>query len=232
MPIAVDHLKSKQVADLAERLRIDYHHIDILVNDIWGAELLKGGPAEWNTPVWEHDLDKGFHILRLAIDTHITTSHHLLPLMTDRPGGLVAEITDGTTEYNASNYRISVFYDLAKVSVNRLAFSQGHELAPFGCTAVAITPGFLRSEMMLDNFGVGESNWRDALLPERDGPTAPADFARSESPRFIGRAIAAIAADPNRQRWNQRSVSSGELGTEYGFTDADGSRPDFWHYQR
>lgn len=143
VPIAVDHLKSKQVADLAERLRIDYHHTDILVNDIWGAELLKGGPAEWNTPVWEHDLDKGFHILRLAIDTHITTSHHLLPLMTDRPGGLVAEITDGTTEYNASNYRISVFYDLAKVSVNRLAFSQGHELAPFGCTAVAITPGFL-----------------------------------------------------------------------------------------
>ncbi|MER2221936.1 MAG: SDR family NAD(P)-dependent oxidoreductase, partial [Rhodococcus sp. (in: high G+C Gram-positive bacteria)] len=152
VPIAVDHLESTHVADLAERLRADYQHIDILVNDIWGAELLKGGPAEWNTPVWELDLDKGFHILRLAIDTHITTSHHLLPLMIDRPGGLVAEITDGTTEYNASNYRISVFYDLAKVSVNRLAFSQGHELAPFGCTAVAITPGFLRSEMMLDNF--------------------------------------------------------------------------------
>ncbi len=232
VPIAVDHLKSKQVADLAERLRADYQHIDILVNDIWGAELLKGGPAEWNTPIWEHDLDKGFHILRLAIDTHITTSHHLLPLMIDRPGGLIAEITDGTTEYNASNYRISVFYDLAKVSVNRLAFSQGHELAPFGCTAVAITPGFLRSEMMLDNFGVGESNWRDALSPERDGPTAPPDFARSESPRFTGRAIAALAADSNRKRWNQRSVSSGELGTEYGFTDTDGNRPDFWHYQR
>ncbi len=228
VPIAVDHLKSTRVADLAEQLRTDYGHIDVLVNDIWGAELLKGGPAEWNTPVWEHDLDKGFHILRLAIDTHITTSHHLLPLMIDRPGGLVVEITDGTTEYNASNYRISVFYDLAKVSVNRLAYSQGHELGPFGCSAVAITPGFLRSEMMLDNFGVTESNWRDALLPNRDGPTAPPDLARSESPRFVGRAVAALAADPNRARWNQRSVSSGELGAEYGFPDIDGSRPNFW----
>lgn len=230
VPIACDHLKGAQVAHLAERLRRDYGHIDILVNDIWGAELLKGGPAEWNTPLWEHDLDKGFHILRLAIDTHIITSHHLLPLMIDRPGGLVVEMTDGTTEYNASNYRISVFYDLAKVSVNRLAYSQGHELALFGCTALALTPGWLRSEMMLDNFVVTESNWRDSLDPEHDGPTAPPDFARSESPRFVGRAVAALAADTDRSRWNQQSVSSGELGSEYGFTDIDGTRPDFWRW--
>ncbi|MDI9916887.1 SDR family oxidoreductase [Rhodococcus sp. IEGM 1379] len=228
IPIAVDHLKSTQVAHLAERLRADFGHIDILVNDIWGAELLKGGPDEWNTPVWEHDLDRGFQILRLALDTHIITSHHLLPLMIDRPGGLLLEMTDGTTEYNASNYRISVFYDLAKVSVNRLAYSQGHELALFGGTAVALTPGWLRSEMMLDNFGVAESNWRHALDPKREGPTAPPDFARSESPRFVGRAVAALAADPERGRWNQRSISSGELGIEYGFTDIDGTRPDFW----
>ena len=228
IPIAVDHLKSTQVAHLAERVRADFGHIDILVNDIWGAELLKGGPDEWNTPIWEHDLDRGFQILRLALDTHIITSHHLLPLMIDRPGGLVVEMTDGTTEYNASNYRISVFYDLAKVSVNRLAYSQGHELAPFGCTAVALTPGWLRSEMMLDNFGVTESNWRKALDPEHEGPTAPPDFARSESPRFVGRAVAALAADPERARWNQCSVNSGELAVEYGFTDIDGIRPDFW----
>ena len=101
----------------------------MLVNDIWGGELLKGGPAEWNTPIWEHDLDNGLRILRLAIDTHLITSHHLLPLLIDRPGGLLVEVTDGTTDYNASHYRISVFYDLAKVAVNRLAFSQGHELA-------------------------------------------------------------------------------------------------------
>ena len=102
----------------------------MLVNDIWGAEILKGGPAQWNTPVWEHDLDTGLRILRLAIDTHIITSHYLLPLLIQRPGGLLVEVTDGTTEYNASHYRLTAFYDLAKVSVNRLAFSQGHELEP------------------------------------------------------------------------------------------------------
>ena len=110
------------------RRRSDHGHIHVLVNDIWGAELLKGGPADWNTPIWEHDLDKGLRILRLAIDTHLITSHHLLPLLVDEPGGLLVEVTDGTAEYNASRYRLSVFYDLAKVAVNRLAFSQGHEL--------------------------------------------------------------------------------------------------------
>ena len=111
-------------------MRDDHGRLDVLVNDIWGAELLKGGPAQWNTPIWEHDLDDGLRILRLAIDTHLITSHHLLPLLVERPGGLVVEVTDGTTDYNADDYRISVFYDLAKVAVNRLAFSQGHELAP------------------------------------------------------------------------------------------------------
>ena len=139
--IAVDHLEPDQVQRLAEQIRRDHGHIDVLVNDIWGAEILKGGPAEWNTPIWEHDLEKGLRILRLAIDTHLITSHHLLPLLVDEPGGLLVEVTDGTSDYNASTYRISVFYDLAKVAVNRLAFSQGHELEPFGATAVAITPG-------------------------------------------------------------------------------------------
>ena len=201
----------------------------MLVNDIWGGEVLKGGPAEWNTPIWEHDLDKGLRILRLAVDTHLVTSHHLLPLLIDRPGGLLVEVTDGTAAYNASRYRISVFYDLAKVAVNRLAFSQGHELAPHGATAVAITPGFLRSEMMLDTFGVTEERWRDALDPAAER-SAPADFALSESPRYVGRAVAALAADPDRARWNQQSVNSGQLATEYGFTDVDGSRPDIWRY--
>jgi NAD(P)-dependent dehydrogenase (short-subunit alcohol dehydrogenase family) len=231
--IAVDHLDAAQVARLADRIRDEHGHVDVLVNDIWGGELLKGGPTEWNTPVWEHDLDKGFRILRLAIDTHIITSHHLLPLMIDRPGGLVVEVTDGTDDYNASRYRISVFYDLAKVAVNRLAFSQGHELAPHGATAVAITPGFLRSEMMLDAFGVTEETWREAVDPARAAegkPTAPPEFALSESPRYVGRAVAALAADPDRARWNQASVDSGRLALEYGFTDIDGSRPDVWRF--
>lgn len=227
----LDHLDSRAVDALAGRIRREYGHIDILVNDIWGAERLKGGPAEWNTPVWQHDLDKGLRILRLAIDTHLITSHYLLPLLIERPGGLLVEVTDGTTEYNATHYRLSVFYDLAKVSVNRLAFSQGHELAPFSASAVAITPGFLRSEMMLDNYGLTEDGWRDALDParkERGLPVAPPHFAQSESPRYVGRGVAALAADPNRAKWNQQSVTAGQLAREYGFTDLDGSQPDAW----
>ncbi|HEU5308537.1 MAG TPA: SDR family oxidoreductase [Acidimicrobiia bacterium] len=220
--VAVDHLEPTQVAALAARVRDEQGRLDVLVNDIWGAEVLKGGPSEWDRPIWEHDLDDGLRILRLAVDTHLVTSHHLLPLLVERPGGLVVEVTDGTTEYNADQYRISVYYDLAKVGVNRLAFSQGHELARVGGTAVAITPGFLRSEMMLEAFGVREENWR-----EFDGPP---DFAVSESPRYVGRAVAALAADPDRARWNQRSVTSGELAETYGFTDVDGSRPQVWRY--
>ncbi|MEO6570216.1 MAG: SDR family oxidoreductase, partial [Ilumatobacteraceae bacterium] len=157
--VPVDHLDPGQVADLAAMLRRDHGHIDVLVNDIWGGEQLMGGPGEWDTPIWEQDLDRGLRLLRLAIDTHLVTSHHLLPLVVERPGGLVVEMTDGTRDYNARNYRISVFYDLAKISVDRLAFSQGHELAGRGATAVAVTPGWLRSEMMLEAFGVSEANW-------------------------------------------------------------------------
>ncbi|MGH3671936.1 MAG: SDR family oxidoreductase [Pseudonocardiaceae bacterium] len=230
--VVVDHLESEQVKRLAEQIRTDHGHIDVLVNDIWGAELLKGGPAQWNTPIWDVNLDEGLRILRLAIDTHLITSHHILPLLIDEPGGLLVEVTDGTTDYNASRYRISVFYDLAKVAVNRLAFSQGHELESHGATAVAITPGWLRSEMMLDNFGVSEENWRDALDPTTvdSHPCAPADFVLSESPRYVGRAVVALASDPSRVRWNQKSVSSGQLAAEYGFTDLDGSQPDIWRF--
>ena len=228
--VAIDHLDPDRVKDLAEQIRKDHGQIDVLVNDIWGAERLKGGPAEWNKPIWTLDLEKGLRILRLAVDTHLITSHHLLPLLIGRPGGLVVEVTDGTADYNASHYRISAFYDLAKAAVNRLAFSLGHELEPHGATAVAITPGWLRSEMMLDNYRVAEADWRDALIAGRDGPTAPPDFALSESPRYVGRAVAALAADPDRARWNQASVSSGQLASVYGFTDIDGSRPDIWRY--
>jgi NAD(P)-dependent dehydrogenase (short-subunit alcohol dehydrogenase family) len=186
VPIAVDHLEPDQVAKLAERIRGEYKRIDVLVNDIWGAERLKGGPRDWNTPLWDLDLQKGLRILRLGIETHLVTSHFLLPLLVAEPGGLLVEVTDGTDEYNTSHYRISVFYDLVKQSVNRLAFSQGHELGPHGATAVAITPGWLRSEMMLDNFGVTEANWRNALSDRGSGqPKAPPDFALSESPRYV-----------------------------------------------
>jgi NAD(P)-dependent dehydrogenase (short-subunit alcohol dehydrogenase family) len=226
--VPVDHLDHAAVAALARRVADEFGAIDVLVNDIWGAEVLKGGPAQWNTPIWEHDLDVGLRILRLGVETHLVTSHHLLPLLlrSGAPGGgLVVEVTDGTVDYNSSNYRISVFYDLAKVAVNRLAFSVGHELAAAGAgTAVAVTPGFLRSELMLEHFGVTESNWRDAV----SSGAAPPHFAESETPRYVGRAVAALAGDASRARWNQRSVTSGDLAEFYGFTDVDGTQPQSW----
>ena len=225
IPMVVDHLDKAQVRKLAEDIRRDHGHIDLLVNDIWGAEVLTGGPANWDTPIWEHDLDKGLRMLRLAIDTHLITSHYLLPLLIEKPGGLLVEVTDGTLDYNATHYRISVYYDLAKVAISRLAYSQGHELAAVGSTAVAVSPGWLRSEMMLEGFQVTEENWQDA-----PGKTAPPDFALSETPRYVGRAIAALAADPGKARWNQMSVNVGQLAREYDFTDMDGSRPDSWRY--
>ena len=230
--VQVDHLESGQVARLADRIRDEHGHIDVLVNDIWGGEQLKGGPADWNKPIWNVSLEDGLRILRLGIDTHLVTSHHLLPLLVKKPGGLLVEVTDGTTAYNASHYRISVFYDLVKVSVGRLAFSLGHELAAHQATAVVVTPGWLRSEMMLDTFAVTEDAWREALRrpPGGDKPSAPPDFALSESPRYVGRGVAALASDPRQARWNQQSLTSGQLAREYGFTDLDGSRPDIWPY--
>jgi NAD(P)-dependent dehydrogenase (short-subunit alcohol dehydrogenase family) len=232
--VAVDHLESDQVKRLSESIRKDFAHIDMLVNDIWGGELLKGGPNKWNIPIWNHNLDSGLRILRLAIDTHLITSYYLLPLLVKEPGGLLVEVTDGTVEYNTSHYRLSVFYDLAKVAINRLAFSQGNELESFGATAIAITPGWLRSEIMLDNYGVTEENWRDAMqtTPNKRTPAAPSDFALSESPRYIGRAVVALAMDPDRARWNKQSVSSGQLASVYGFKDLDGSQPDIWRYMK
>jgi NAD(P)-dependent dehydrogenase (short-subunit alcohol dehydrogenase family) len=218
--VAVDHLDHAQVEALVGRIDAEQGRLDVLVNDIWGGEQL----AEWNTPLWEHDLDGGLRMLRLAIDTHLITSHFALGLLIRRPEGLVVEMTDGTLEYNAANYRLSTFYDLAKTAVIRLAFAQGKELAPHGCTAVALTPGWMRSEMMLDTYGVTEATWRDA---ERGNPHFK---AISESPRFVGRAVAALAADPNLQRRTGGSFSSGGLAREYGFTDIDGSQPDAWRY--
>jgi NAD(P)-dependent dehydrogenase (short-subunit alcohol dehydrogenase family) len=217
--VRVDHLVPEQAHELAARIDAEQERLDILVNDIWGGEQL----FEWNAPLWEHDLDNGLRLLHLALDTHLITSHYVLPLLIRRSGGLVVEMTDGTAEYNALNYRLSAFYDLAKNAVIRLAFGQARELEPYGATAVALTPGWMRSEMMLDNHRVSEENWRDAV--ERQP-----HFGISESPRFVGRAVAALAADPDVGRWSGQSLSSGELAGEYGFTDLDGSRPDCWRY--
>ncbi|MDQ1050624.1 SDR family oxidoreductase [Streptomyces sp. V4I2] len=217
--VPTDHLDPAQVRTLVDRIAGEQGRLDVLVNDIWGGETL----FAWDTPVWEHDLDKGLRLLRLAVETHAITSHRALPLLLRHPGGLVVEMTDGTADYNRDTYRVNFFYDLAKASVLRMAFALAHELGPRGATAVALTPGWLRSEMMLDNFGVREDNWREAT-------TRVPHFAISETPRYVGRAVAALAADPDVARWNGQSLSSGGLAQVYGFTDLDGSRPDAWRY--
>ncbi|MEW2260196.1 SDR family oxidoreductase [Streptomyces sp. NPDC047869] len=217
--VPVDHLDPAAVRDLVERVAREQGRLDLLVNDIWGGEKL----FEWDAPVWEHDLDNGLRLLRLAVETHAITSHFALPLLLRHPGGLVVEVTDGTADYNRDTYRVNLFYDLAKTSVLRMAFALGHELGPRGASAVALTPGWMRSEIMLEAFGVREDNWRDALDREPH-------FAISETPRYTGRAVAALAGDPEVSRFNGQSLSSGGLARVYGFTDLDGSRPDAWRY--
>jgi NAD(P)-dependent dehydrogenase (short-subunit alcohol dehydrogenase family) len=217
--VAVDHLDPGQVRGLVERIDADHGRLDVLVNDIWGAEHL----FEWDTPIWEHDLEAGLRLLRLAVDTHLITSHHALPLLLRRPGGLVVEVTDGTADYNADRYRISMFYDLAKTSAIRMAWALAQEVRDRGATAVALTPGWMRSEAMLEHYGVAEANWRE-------GTERSPHFCISETPRYVGRAVAALAGDPGVARWNGQSLSSGRLAQEYGFTDLDGTRPDCWRY--
>jgi NAD(P)-dependent dehydrogenase (short-subunit alcohol dehydrogenase family) len=204
--VQVDHLDPAQVQALVARIDCEQGRLDILANDIW-----------------KHSLENGLRMLRPAIDTHIITSHFALPLLIKNPGGLVVEMTDGTAEYNNTNYRLSLFYDLAKTSVSRIAWAQAQELRPYQCTAVALSPGWLRSEQMLDNYGVSEANWRDAIAKQPH-------FVITETPRYVGRAVAHLAGDPAAERWTGQSLSSGQLAKVYGFADLDGSQPDAWRY--
>ncbi|MFJ3664820.1 SDR family oxidoreductase [Streptomyces sp. NPDC090106] len=211
--VRTDHSSPGQVRALVERIAAEQDgRLDVLVNSVWGGDPL----TDWEHPLWEQDLDTGLRLLRQAVETHIVTSRYALPLMVARRGGLVVEVTDG----NTARYRGSFFYDLAKSSVIRLAVAQAAELRPYGVAAVALTPGFLRSEAMLDHFGVTEDTWRE-------GAAQDPDFAHSESPAYLGRAVAALAADPDVMARTGRALATWDLYKEYGFTDADGSRPDF-----
>jgi NAD(P)-dependent dehydrogenase (short-subunit alcohol dehydrogenase family) len=218
IPVRVDHLEPDEVRALVQRIDDEQGRLDVLVNDIWGATTM-----EWDATVWESNLDVGLRMWRLGVETHAITNHFALPLLIREPGGLVVEVNDGTDEYNATNYRVSFFYDLAKAAVGRMAFALAHELGPHGATAVSLSPGWLRSEAMLDGFGVTEANWLDATV-------AQPHFAISETPTYVGRAVAALAGDPDRARWNGQSLSAGQLAKVYGFTDVDGSQPDAWRY--
>jgi NAD(P)-dependent dehydrogenase (short-subunit alcohol dehydrogenase family) len=212
--VRVDHSRPEEVRALVDRIaREQDGRLDVLVNGVWGGDHL----TDWSHPLWEQDLPTGLRLLRQAVETHIVTSHAALPLLVARRRGLVVEVTDGHT----ARYRGTFFYDIAKATVIRLAQAQAAELAPHGVTAVALTPGFLRSEALLDHFGVTADTWRDAPDPH---------FLQSETPAYLGRAVVALAADPDVARHNGRALATGPLSREYGFTDADGSQPDFTAY--
>ncbi len=213
--IRVDHTIADEVRTLFERVERDFSRLDILVNDIWGGDEL----TEWGRPFWKLDPAKGIRMQELAVQTHILTARFGAPLMVRQKSGLIIEITDGMH----LDYRGNLFYDLAKISAIRLAYTMASELRRHKVVALALTPGFLRSEAMLDGFGVTEANWRDAVA---NNP----DFAESETPAYIGRAVVALATDPKVAAKAGKVCSSWTLAREYDFKDTDGSQPDWGAY--
>ena len=213
--IQVDHTDEGQVKALFERVKAERGKLDILVNDVWGGDEL----SEWGKPFWELSIQKGLLMQQRGVHTHIITSRYAVPLMVDHSPGLIVEITDGDT----AAYRGNLFYDLVKASVIRLAYAMAEELRPHHITALAVTPGFLRSEAMLDHFGVTEANWQD-------GAKVDPHFIASETPYYIGRALAALAADPNVSQKSGNAFSSWNLALEYGFKDIDGRQPNWGKY--
>ncbi|MGC9669330.1 SDR family oxidoreductase [Planosporangium sp. 12N6] len=212
--VRCDHLVPSDVAALVGRIEREQDgRLDVLVDDTWGGE-------KWIEfkPIWEHNLDNGLTMVRNGLETHLITLHTVLPLLIRRGRGLVVELTDGDDMFNA-HYRGSMFYDLVKVAITRMGKMLAEELNPHGVTSVSLTPGFLRSEEMLEHFGVTEENWRDAIAKVRW-------FAISETPHYVGRAVAALASDPDVRRWAGKALSAGVLAKEYGFTDLDGSQPE------
>jgi NAD(P)-dependent dehydrogenase (short-subunit alcohol dehydrogenase family) len=212
IPVQTDHTQPDQVRTLCERIRTQHRGLDILVNDVWGGDEL----TQFGETFWTVSLDKGLLMLKRAVHSHIITSHFAAPLLFDRGPGLIVEITDG----DFFQYRLNIFYDLVKISVIRLAFIMSFELRKRNITALALTPGFLRSEAMLDGLGVTAETWREA------GKQDP-NFLASESPLYVGRAVVALACDPQVSKKSGRVFSSWDLAEEYGFTDEDGSRPNW-----
>ena len=211
--VRCDHSQPDDVVALIDRIRADHGRLDVLVNDVWGGDHL----VTWGKTLWEHPLDATLTVLRNGIETHLITSHLAMPLVLKSPDGLVVEVGDGKGD---APYRTNVPYDLVKTSVVRLGEALAWELAPHGVTAVSVTPGFLRSEMMLETFGVTEETWREAAARVEY-------FEHSETPHLLGRGVAALAADADRARFAGRCLGSWDLMHEYGFTDADGTRPDW-----
>jgi NAD(P)-dependent dehydrogenase (short-subunit alcohol dehydrogenase family) len=210
--IRVDHTVEAEVEALASRLQADEGRLDILVNDIWGGDELIG----WAKPFWEEDMANVRTLVDRAVLSHWITARYLSPMMVTANRGLIVEVTDGANP----GYRGNLLYDFLKIAAIRLAYSMAWDLARTGVTALAVSPGFLRSEAMLERFGVTEANWRDAVAQHPD-------FAWSETPRYLGRAVAALAADPEVRRKAGAAFFVGDLADEYAFTDLDGGQPHF-----
>ena len=217
VPVRCDFTVVSDVDDLRDRVGTE---VDILVDDVWGGDRF----IEWDPPYWESSLDKALAQVHNAIDTHLIALHRLLPLVVSRPGGLVIEVTDGDTDAYVGP---TIPYYLCKSGIRAIGRALGVELAKYECTGLTVTPGFLRSEMMLDNFGVTEETWRDAV-----GKTAPVDFAVSETPRYVARGVAALATDPRVSRFAGQVLASWTLMHTYGFTDVDGTQPDFGRWMK
>lgn len=218
--VRVDHTDPQSVGKLVEKIDKEKGRLDFLVNDIFGGHPF----TQWENKLWEHDINGGFTMLRYGVGTHLITCTKAIPLMLKTGNGMIVEVTDGTSEYNRAFRRnVGFYYDLVKANVERITIGLAAELENETLTPVAVTPGWMRSEQMLDGFGVTEENWRDAL------EKAP-HFCISETPTFVARGIVALANDPKRSRWSGKVLSSYDLGKEYGVTDIDGSCPDSWRY--
>ena len=223
--LVVDHEDPASVAELVKGIERDHGRLDVLVNDIFGGDRY----MEWDKPLWEHDWAGGLRMLQMGVHTHLITSRAAIPLILRTAGagralGLVVEMTDGTSEANAEFRRnVGFYYDLVKANVERIVKGLAAELEKDPVAVVGVTPGWLRSERMLENFGVSEANWRDAC---RDRP----GFAISESPTYVARGVAALARAGDGERWKGSIVSGRQLSDAYGVTDTDGSRPDCWGY--
>ena len=218
--VRVDHTDEEQVRELFERVSADSKRLDVLVNDVWGGDRL----TEWGKKFWELTPARGFKMLERGVHSHVITSRYAAPLMLERDRGLLIEITDGDEKMNR-DYRGNLFYDLAKISPMRLAMAMAHELRETGVVALCLTPGFLRSEAVLDHFGVTEANWADGVARDPH-------FSASETPEYIGRAVVALATDPRVRRFAGQALSTWGLSEEYGFTDVDGSQPHWGRYMQ
>ena len=213
--VRVDHTDEAEVATLIQRIQGEAGRLDILINDVWGGDPI----VDWSAKFWNLDIGQVRTLLDQAVVSHLITARHAAPLMIERKRGLIVEVTDGLGE----GYRGQILYDLVKATVLRLGYAMAWDLKDAGVIALSITPGFLRSEYVLETFGVTEANWSEAA--ERD-PL----FAESETPAFIGRAIAALAADPGRARFAGAALSSEMLADIYHLDDADGRRPHVYRH--